>query len=387
MQNSDPASKHYDYIIIGAGLSGLSLAMSLKDYLDETNKQLLIIDKSFENYTARTWSFWGLENGPFDHLVHHSWNKIRFFHQQQELVKSLGKYQYKSISSNSFRAVAFSALQSHAHVTFLEERIERIEETDDVQVLVTGTNIKYTADFVFDSRFDRKRLDDYKGIKLWQQFKGWTVETKASIFDSEIADIMDFRVSQQDSVAFFYVLPQSDKKALVEYTLFTVNLKDEDYFEHMLQKYMDKKAGVSNYIISATEKGVIPMTDYTFRQSSKRIIPIGTAGGCSKSSSGYTFTFVQKQTEAIMRAIQKGNNPKIESNSRFSFYDQVLLAILARYPERGASIFFRLFDANNEERVIRFLDNDTRFLEELAIFSSLPIGLFSKTAIRIVLKK
>lgn len=382
-------AKNYDYAIIGAGLSGLSLALALQPYLRERNKRLLIVDKSFSGYAPRTWSFWEKGSGSFEQLVHHGWNNVRFYEQGKVLSKSISPYRYKSISSDAFRAFAFAELDKHANIDLREERIDTVKEVADKLVHIQGPEWDVYASMVFDSRFDADELDRYQGRKLWQQFKGWEIETKNDVFDEGIADMMDFRAPQEDAVAFFYVLPTAPNKALVEYTLFTEELKAPDVFDFMLLNYMLDKIKTTDYKVRATEEGLIPMTDYRFRQSNGRIVPIGTAGGCSKASSGYTFTFVQKQTAHIVEAIKKNKSPRLTaiSGKRFAFYDRVLLRILSHYPEKGAQIFFRLFDKNKGAKIFEFLNNESSVIDEIGIFSTLPIGLFSKMAIRELFEK
>ena len=49
--------KKYDYIIAGAGLAGLMLALEMsKSSLK--NKKVLLVDKDPKNTNDRTWCFW-----------------------------------------------------------------------------------------------------------------------------------------------------------------------------------------------------------------------------------------------------------------------------------------------------------------------------------------
>ena len=71
--------------------------------------------------------------------------------------------------------------------------------------------------------------------KLWQHFSGFEIETKKDFFDEEIFNLMDFDCEQKDSVHFFYTLPYSKKKALVE-TTWISDLKNsslQDYDEQL----------------------------------------------------------------------------------------------------------------------------------------------------------
>ena len=57
--------KQFDYIIVGAGCAGLSLAMHMMKSSAFTQSQILIIDKAPKQVNDRTWCFWEQENGLF----------------------------------------------------------------------------------------------------------------------------------------------------------------------------------------------------------------------------------------------------------------------------------------------------------------------------------
>ena len=53
---------------------------------------------------------------------------------------------------------------------------------------------------------------------MWQHFQGVEIETQKNIFDDEILNLMDFNCDQRNDVHFFYTLPFSKNKALIETT-------------------------------------------------------------------------------------------------------------------------------------------------------------------------
>ena len=68
--------REFDYIIIGGGCAGLSLAYELEinDKLKE--KTLAIIETREEYKRDKTWSFWKVSNHNFDDCVIKSWNNF-----------------------------------------------------------------------------------------------------------------------------------------------------------------------------------------------------------------------------------------------------------------------------------------------------------------------
>lgn len=378
-----------DFLIIGAGLSGLSLALALLRNPSTVQKRVLLLDRYVTDFPDRTWCFWEKQSGPFDDLVRKRWDRLEILTGDNQVEVDLEPYSYKMISSRDFRKNALAKLGEAENVTLVSANVISTHEQQDLIEVATSSST-YSAPLVFDSRLDTQTLKSYTGLNLLQQFRGWYIETSEPAFDPDVARIMDFRASQDDAVAFFYVLPLSETHALIEYTLFTREAKDDQVFDEALKEYIARTIPGSGYRIVSDEEGIIPMTDYPFRQASPRIHPIGTAGGCTKPSSGYTFTFVQQQTAAIIAQLNEGELPQLKNSrqpGRFLFYDRVLLRILTRYPERGAGIFYRLFDRNNVADVLAFLDNSSSAITEMNLFRTLPIGLFARTAIRELLPR
>ena len=106
---------------------------------------------------------------------------------------------------------------------------------------------------------------------------------------------MDFDVPQEGSTRFMYVLPINSMEALVEYTVFSEELLDYSRYESGIKSYLDRK-GITSYTILRKEQGVIPMTCYPFTaHNSLNILNIGTNGGWTKASTGYTFNNCSKK--------------------------------------------------------------------------------------------
>ena len=194
---------------------------------------------------------------------------------------------------------------------------------------------------------------------------------------------MDFRVDQTRGTTFAYVLPFSETKAMIEYTLFTENILADDEYENELKNYIDSFLHIKEYKITEKEFGIIPMTTRSFDFYKNSIYNIGTIGGQTKASSGYTFQFIQKQSDLILRSLVD-NRPLRKGNStskRFLFYDKILLNVLQNKKVTGKEIFTTMFKKNKPQQVLKFLDNESSLLEELKIISTLPTLPFLKAAI------
>jgi lycopene beta-cyclase len=106
---------------------------------------------------------------------------------------------------------------------------------------------------------------------------------------------------------------------------------------------------------------------------------IGTAGGWTKASTGFTFQKSIRKTEEVIAFLKTDKDlNKMKQSNRFWFYDLLFLDVLSKHNEKGHMLFSLMFKKNKSERIFKFLDEQTTFLEELKIMLSFPVGLFVK---------
>lgn len=372
---------HYDYIIAGAGCSGLSLAVHMVQQKALQHKRILLVDNAAKNHNDRTWCFWEKEAGLFETVVCKHWDTLWFHSDTFSKALSIAPYRYKMIRGIDFYRYCMDVLKAFPNVEFLQESVASFLSGNETGIIVNGAT--YTADYVFNSIPPQKPALAKKHVWLLQHFKGWTIETPEPAFDPAAATLMDFRVSQKRGTTFCYVLPVSPTKALVEYTLFTPSLLPEAEYDAELRSYIQHYLKLENYRVTESEFGIIPMTNYPFPRGESNMINIGTAGGQTKGSSGYTFYFIQQHSKKIVEQLVSGKHPRVESAAkRFHFYDSVLLEVLRQNELEGAAIFSQLFQKNKPQPVLAFLNNASSLPTEVGIIASLPTLPFLKAAIR-----
>jgi lycopene beta-cyclase len=381
LSGASGAGNRYDFIMAGAGCAGLSLAMHLVASGKFRDKEILLADRDAKLSNDRTWCFWEKDQGVFEPVVFRQWQQLSFHSPGFSSPLSIAPYHYKMIRGIDFYEYCRKQMEAEPNVHFLKGNIEELRGGQEPGIKVNGT--WYEAGFVFNSILLEKPVLRKKEWWLLQHFKGWVIETPEAVFDPSAATLMDFRIEQKQGTAFCYVLPFSTRQALVEYTLFTpALLKPEDYDEG-LRSYIGKQLGIQDYKVLDEEFGVIPMTNYAFPKNDGCLIYIGTAGGQTKGSSGYTFQFIQKHSRALVRQLEKRGHPFLpRTSSRHAFYDSVLLNILQHHSLPGSEIFTDLFKKNKASSVLRFLDNESSLPGELRIISTLPTWPFFKAAIR-----
>ena len=373
----------YDYIIAGAGCAGLSLAVHLVQSGQFSDKKILLVDRDSKQQNDRTWCFWEKEPGLFEELVYCQWEKAWFHSNGFSKLMDLAPYKYKLIRGIDFYNWCHALLQKQPSVSFVNGEISGMETKDTGASLIVN-GVQYQSQYIFSSIREEKPVLDKKDYYLLQHFKGRIIETAEPKFTPGEATLMDFRVGQEEGTTFVYVMPFSEKRALVEYTFFTEKLLEPAVYDSLLDKYINNQLGITNYQTTEEEFGVIPMTNHHFPVQKGNIIYTGTAGGQTKASSGYTFRFIQKHAAAITQSLIRTGTPFNQPKNhkrKYRFYDSVLLHVLTHKLLPGDKIFTRLFKKNEPQRVLGFLDNETSLREEIGIISTLPTWPFLKAAL------
>jgi lycopene beta-cyclase len=378
--------KPYDVIIAGGGAAGLSLAYHLvRSPLRDC--RVLIVEKEAKDQNDRTWCFWTDRPTLFDDIVYRSWSQLQVLGEHEALTLDLHGYRYKMIRGIDFYRFARQTLSVYPHVDFLQGKVERFEDGDEQgSVLVDGQS--YTGNWVFDSLFNWPEFKpDQAGYHyLKQQFKGWEIETPGKAFNPQAATFLDFRTPQQPGMHFFYVLPFSERHALVESVLCTPVPVSWEACEQALSVYLHTILDIKEYSIRREEQGMSPLTDQPFpRQIGRRIMSIGTLGGRIKPSTGYAFIRMQEDSSAIVRSLLTVGHPFSvpPGPRRYRFFDSVMLEIMAHHGERIQPIFTALFEHNPAERIFRFLDERASPWENLLMAPSLPPRLLLQAVLRL----
>jgi lycopene beta-cyclase len=365
------------------GCAGLSLAVHMIRSGKFSDKKILLIDKEKKDKNDRTWCFWETGEGAFEDVVHRKWSRAWFHADEFSELLDLSPYQYKMIRGIDYYNYCLDIINAHPKFDIVYAPVEEFFQDQDSASVKAG-GVMYTADFIFNSIMLKPPQIRNGKYYLLQHFKGWIIETEKEIFNTNEATLMDFRPSQLEGTTFVYVMPLSPKRALVEYTLFSPTLLDEKKYTEGLKEYIRSYLHTTEYAVREEEFGIIPMTNHRFKAEDGRILHLGTAGGQTKASSGYTFRFIQKNSLNIIESLEKYGDPfhlKTSGNKRFAWYDSVLLNILNHKTLEGSYIFKLLFKRNSPAKILRFLDNETNFAQEFRLLNTLPQWPFMKAGV------
>jgi lycopene beta-cyclase len=383
-------SKKYDYIIAGGGCAGLSLAVRMANDVFFQDKKILLIEENRKEKDDRTWCFWEAKKGFFEDVVSKKWQNVYFYSNFFSKKLNITPYEYKMIGGLDFYNYCKKILATKANFEFLEAKIEHLGEDNNLPYAqVNGQKI--VAEKIFNSIF-LQQPDSTNSHNLLQHFKGWYIETATPFFNPNEATLMDFRIEQEGEVRFFYVLPTSETKALIEFTIFSPQLlENEKLYDIEIKKYLSDFLKLSDYKIFHEEFGIIPMTNAKFQESiSENIINIGINSGMARPSTGYTFTNIQRQSDELLVLIKTGKSlirSKSWWKSRHLLYDATILNVMRFNKYSGAKLFARLFKWNSSKQILKFLDADTNFLEEYRIMNTTPIPVFLPVFLKELFKK
>lgn len=363
----------YDYIIVGAGAAGMQLALEFSKDKSFSKCNILVIEKSKEPLNIKTWCYWEEGEGLYDDIIARSWSSGLFYGQTEMLELDMGSYRYKMLEQKAFISYGRDQIEACPWISVQYHEVESVVAISNGSIEVKSQGNSYLGRQVFDSRFDEdiyeKKFDQ---VKLIQHFKGWHVRTERDCFDPSKFVMMDFRVQDEGTMNFTYVLPLSPKEGLVEFTYFSEQVVSDADYDQYLEAYISKILGARNYEILKIEKGVIPMTTFPFsKQSSENIFKIGTAGGWVKPSTGYSFNLSGKKAKQIIQNIKNGLEITHGlTNKRHGHLDRIFLNVLSSNNSKASELFWSMYRKNKAKEIFKFLDEESTIVEELKIISS-----------------
>lgn len=397
--------QQHDIIFAGTGMSGLTLALECARRPFFRDKKILLLDRDEKIKNDRTWCFWATAEEPIPPVVFQSWDRCLFYGPGYESVLNIAPYRYYMIRGIDFYRWALSELSRYPNITRLRADITGIDAHSGTVYTALGG---FSGEWIFNSALtktpvlpeasslyphppfstisDADSPDTAVFTRMLQHFKGWLIETPGPVFDPAYMTFMDYRPDQKTETRFVYVLPFSEHKALVEFTVFSTALCPAEEYDRELEHYIRHFLGIADFRVEESEFGVIPMTDYPFTPAREgKVIHIGTAGGFVKASSGYAFKRTQRKLRAFADAWEQTGVPDpriLRSGWRYRFYDSVMLRVLRDNAVSGCDFFTGLFKKLPPQLVFRFLDEDSSLSDDIRLLSAPPTWPFFKTALK-----
>ena len=375
-----PEAPLYEYAIIGAGVSGLTLAWLLADS-SLAGRPVLLIDGARDDDELRTLSFWSEGPIALEPLVRHEWSTLRLNAGAQAAGDApLEGLRYRTLFFADLQREAKAKLARRPANLVINGRLTALTQDDAGATLSVGAQ-SYRAKWVFDSRLRVAALevDAARWHLLHQHIHGWVVRAPRDAFEPAVATLLDFRAGDAPAgTSFFYVLPFSKREALVE----LVTLQPVEA-EPLTRAYLARTYGLEEVELLDREAGISPMTEQPFPwRSGPRVRRLGAAAGLLKASTGYALTRILDDCARVVRSLERDGHPFVRP-AQSGFYrvlDGVLLELWRTRPEQIPSIFAAMFLRNPAAAVLRFLDERASARDLLRLLFTLPWPPFLRAA-------
>ena len=332
--------------VLGAGCAALSLAARGNAF---SSHQFTIIDPETHVSDDHIWGFWAM---PWlDHvtsITRKTWHNWRII--SPDLMLDL-----------SSKTHPYCALSRQEWLTHCRQ-----------QARDAGVSIAHSLDHLNPKQILDSRPPKSPPGALLQHFLGYEITSNHDVFTPDTAILMDFRCDQSRGVHFIYCLPFTQRRALVESTLFSPSLVSEDFYDKAIKNYLANHLGCTVYTIKRRERGVIPMASLQQRESD--LTGIGANGGAIRPSSGYAFSFIQKQINQISNNAKPGKPLQVKKpHSRFELMmDQIFLKVIRRQPTLAPVIFTSLARYLNGDEFACFLSGEANMKIWLKVIFAMP---------------
>lgn len=369
---------NYDIIILGGGCAGMQLMHQLIHHAQYKGESILIVDADKVYLQHKSWCFWHkMEAHPYQSIFNTTWNKLSIGFPNETQQSLIHPYQYSFIKSESFFEFHFKEIKQHSNIEYTNDVVLSIEKKGTEFLINTNKGVLSTT-ALYSSYWNQQAVAKETQLFLKQQFFGWEIQTDEPVFNAQSAILMDFDIPQTSGVNFAYVLPYSAHHALIEITRFCSDDYGTEFFETVLKNYIQKKWNCTFKIIK-TEQASIPMTNFSFKRFTKEgAIAIGTAAGMVKPTTGYAFNRIYRDSQLLANHFYNQETPAEFRNTRFKFYDRLLLQLLKYQPNKALQILMQLFRKVSYQHILRFLDEDSSLFQEALLFAKLPKKDFIK---------
>jgi lycopene beta-cyclase len=376
----------YDAVLLGAGGAGQLVLLALTER--DPDLRVAVVDPAERTGWDRTWCFWAAGESLVDEVVEGRWRRLLLAGGGRDpQVLDLDPLTYRLVRSDAVYALAARRLGAATRLRVDRVRASAGRVVEDGRGAVVETSAgALRASWVLDSRPSPPARP--AGVTWVQSFVGRVLPAAAAPDLGGVPVFMDFRTAQPArGLSFGYCLPLAGGAVLVEYTEFGPRPLDPGHAEPALDAYLALLGGDPAASPIHVERGAIPMTDAPFaRRAGARTVRLGTAGGATRPSTGYTFAAMTRQAEAVATALAVGSPPAPPAAypARHRVLDGALLRALDDGLVDGPAFFRRLFARHPAERVLRFLDGASTPAEELRIMASSPRGGMATAIARVL---
>ncbi len=366
----------FDYVIAGGGLQAGLLVLALNHY--QPNSRVLLIEKCDRLCGNHTWSFHASDALSatriwFSPVSTKKWRAYKVKFAGLERLVELG---YETFSSKEL-ASALHRVAVSGNLEIITGKSVRHLTASSIE---TECGLKVDAKVVLDCRGAERTHDGQVGF---QKFYGIEVELKDRDWPDDLPTLMDATVEQKDGFRFFYVLPLTKRRVLIEDTYFSNHAElnstasEADISAYLLQHKVGK------WEVRRKESGCLPMP---FGGSLKPngTLPLrgGFRGGWFHAATGYSFPLASRFANSVgsvpARDVAEAIASLAQQNQFQASYSRFLNRLLFQLvaPEKRFQIFERFYRSLSRQTIRRFYSHEFSRLDAARLLiGSPPSGL------------
>ena len=379
-----------DLVILGGGCAGLSLALRLAEQPGMC-RRVVVIESRQKYQHDRSWCFWRVGPHRFESLVKRSWSRLALRSATHAVQVDCARTPYQLLESGAFYQHANEAIHASDAVRLqLGVTVLAAPQSMPGGWRITTSAGELTAAQIIDTR--PLRLPQRGDALLWQSFLGQELVCDSPVFDLRRVELMDFANDLPDAIAFTYVLPLTNHRALIETTLFDPQPHAPADLALRQQRAVQRLCGAASSRVVRSEAGILPMgllpsgnTDPQMEHG-RGYCRVGLLSGAARPASGYAFQRIQRWADNCGAVVRDGHDPITHPPDPLltRFMDRLFLEVLRSHPSRGPELFTNVFDRVAMPSIARFLSDRASLADRIAVAASLPTGLFLTQLLRLV---
>lgn len=364
-------SRRPHLVILGAGCAGLALARRL-EVRGFAGRVTLLEARTAEAVAAsgQRWCFWG---PPPDRVLEGAlsaeWPRWQVSLGDRRAERGAAPWSYRQIRARDYDRVLRARIEAQGWAVEHGVRVASWAKAGDSSVVLSDRG-PWTADAVIDARGPGWAEPARAGCPAAvQSFVGWEVETEAAVFDPGLATLMDFQGCAGDRVHFTYLLPYSDRRALLEFTEIAPagGASPLAALEELLSAWVRPRW--PQFRLCEREAGVLPLRVSARRRPGA----LGAAGGALRASSGYGFLASWEQADRMASAFCGHPEQTAARPSLLSWLDEVLLRVLEDRAGILPEAFYRLFRRVPTAALARFLNGTPQAIDLARVVAAMPL--------------
>ncbi len=351
-------SNSFDWVLVGAGLFNLLLALRLK----EARQSFIVLERRKLPELNKTWSFHlsDLSESQWQWLkpfVRHTWTKQEVWFST---FRRTLEQPYCSLRAQEFVPDVWQRIGI--------ESILGACEVSEVEATRVVTNLgEFFGRRVIDTRGWQRPEASGSGF---QKFMGWDVRFSVPHGVSAPV-IMDAQVRQKDGYRFVYLLPWSSTELLIEDTRYSLDSHlHEDRLREDLQHYIQWRWPQSAHIKEREETGCLPIP---LSRRARLDYEFGVRGGFFHPTTSYSLPWALRVGELLVETpLTDESHRRLAKLAPDSFYFLLnRLLFLAALPEERWKIFAKFYRLP-EDVIQRFYGGRSTILDKARIFSGRP---------------